>query len=82
MFAYIEDRVLHGNISLFRVAAVRKTKGRPVPVSRVEGMPTRRGKIRFEKIECDVYRNDTPHRLDLTKNDSSLLGIQQHVAVG
>lgn len=28
LFAYIEDRVLHGNISLFRVAAARKRKGR------------------------------------------------------
>lgn len=74
MFAYIEDRVLHGNISLFRVAAARKTKGRPVPASRVEGMPTRRGKIRFERIECAVYRNGTSHHLNLIKNDSSSLG--------
>lgn len=69
MFAYIEDRVLRENISLFHVAAARKTKGRPVPALRVEGMPTRRGKIRFARIESVVYRNGTLHHFDLTKND-------------
>lgn len=52
--------------------AVRKTKGRPVPVSRMEGTPTRRGKIRFVRIECAIHRNGTLHHLDLTKNDMSL----------